>query len=219
MSLMSDQPECTAPRAPGANLDTSLAELFETCRRRLRGLLSWRMRNMSRRLASRIDPSDVLQDAFLAARRQYPRYLRDRAVPEYIWLRRLVENRLKNELRFHLAQRRSMGKERALSAQDWDELSERLAGLRERPDHALTKEEWKQRIRLALHKLPPKYQVVIVLRFFEGKSNHDVATHFHMKYDSAATNLLGRALRRLRQLVEAGQTNGSGPAGLKEDAT
>src|SRR5262249_40670258 len=157
----------------------------------LYGGLRWRMRNMPRRLASRVDPSDVLQDAFLAARRQFPRYLERVCVPVLVWLRRVVDNQLKNKLRYHRAQRRDLGKEQPLSAGDWDQISE---GLCTPPDQELSREEWKQKIRLLLHELPPKYQVVIMLRFFEGKSNHEVAEHFHMKHDSAATNLLGRAL-------------------------
>lgn len=203
---MTDQPEADGTSAlglDGLDLDTALADLFRRHRPRLYGSLRWRMRTMPRRLASRVDPSDVLQDAFLAARQQFPRYLRTVAVPVLVWLRRVVDNQLKNKLRYHRAKRRDMGKEKALSAEDWDHLSERLAALRDRPDQELSRAEWKQRIRLALHQLPPKYQVVIVLRFYEGKSNHEVARHFCMKHDSAATNLLGRALRHLRQLVEA----------------
>lgn len=203
---MTDLPETESISAlgfDGLDLDTALADLFRRHRPRLYGGLRWRMRTLPRRLASRVDPSDVLQDAYIAARRQFPGYLRTVAVPVFVWLRRVVDNQLKNKLRYHRAQRRDMGKEKALSSEDWDQLSERLAALRDRPDQEVSREEWKQRIRLALHQLPPKYQVVIVLRFYEGKSNHEVARHFSMKHDSAATNLLGRALRHLRQLVEA----------------
>ena len=210
---MIEQPEIAAllTQAPEtADLDTLLADLFKCYRPRLYGGLRWRMRQMPQRLASRVDPSDVLQDAFLAARRQFPRYLRQICVPVIVWLRRVVDNQLKNKLRFHRAKRRDLRKEQALSNDDWDRLSEKLAGLRDRPDQGLTREERKQQIRLALHQLPAKYQAVIVLRFFEGKSNHEVALHFCMKHDSAATNLLGRALRRLRHLIE-------GPDG-EEDA-
>lgn len=212
---MTEQPESDGVLALedlcGTDLDAALADVFKRYGPRLYGTLRWRMRNMPRRLASRVDPSDVLQDAFLAARKQFPRYLERPAVPVIVWLTRLVMNRLKNARRYHCAQRRDMGKEQAFSSDDWDRLSEKLAGLQPRPDQALSREEWKQKIRLALHQLPPKYQVVIMLRFFEGKSNHDVAEHFHMKYDSAATNLLGRALQRLKQLVDA-------PEGAEEDA-
>lgn len=210
---MTDQPEIDGLLqldAKGADLDGTLADIFKKYRPRLYGGIRWRMRNMPRRLASRVDPSDVLQEAFLAARRQFPRFLEQHAVPLVVWLHRLVLNRLKNALRYHRAQRRDMGKEQAFSSEDWDRLSERLSGIQGQPDQELSREEWKQKLRLAVHQLPAKYQAVIALRFFEGKSNHEVALHFNMKYDSAATNLLGRALQRLRQIVD---TPGGGAEG------
>ncbi len=203
---MTDQPElddAALANGDGLDLDAKLAGLFNHYRPRLYSGIKWRMRNMPRRLASRVDPSDVLQDAYLAARRQYPRFLSQNAVPLLVWLRRLVLNRLKNALRYHRAQRRDLGREQAFSVEDWDRLSDQLASWHDRPDRELSREEWKQKIRLALHQLPQKYQLVILLRFYEGQSNHQVASHFHMRYDSAATNLLGRALRRLKQLVES----------------
>src|SRR5262249_31360244 len=133
---MTDQPEADGLSSldlAGTDLDATLADVFNRYRPNLYGGLRWRMRNMPRRLASRVDPSDVLQDAYLAARRQFPRYLQNASVPLIVWLRRLVLNRLKNALRYHRAQRRDMGKEQAFSPEDWDRLSERLAGIQQRP--------------------------------------------------------------------------------------
>src|SRR5207244_10322847 len=76
---------------------------------RLRKMVAARM---DRRLAARIDPSDVVQEALLDASRLLPAYLRERPLPFYPWLRRLAWKRLVKLQQRHLkAQRRSVTRE------------------------------------------------------------------------------------------------------------
>src|SRR4051812_46191638 len=60
-------------------------------RHRLRQMITVRL---DRRLAARIDPSDIVQEALADAARGLDDYLRDRPVPFYPWLRRLAWERL-----------------------------------------------------------------------------------------------------------------------------
>jgi RNA polymerase sigma-70 factor (ECF subfamily) len=67
---------------------------------------------LDRRLAARIDPSDVVQEALLDASRLLPAYLRDRPLPFYPWLRRVAWKRLmKLQQRHRGAQKRSVTRE------------------------------------------------------------------------------------------------------------
>ena len=78
---------------------TARGPLLERHRRRLRRMVDVRL---DRRLAARVDPSDVVQEALADAARRLDKYLRDRPIPFYPWLRRLAWDRLADAYRRHL---------------------------------------------------------------------------------------------------------------------
>ena len=94
---------------------------------RLRKMVAARL---DRRLAARIDPSDVVQEALLDASRLLPAYLRERPLPFYPWLRRLTWKRLVKLHHQHLgAQKRNAAREEqwlGLPDESVQELAERL---------------------------------------------------------------------------------------------
>src|SRR5438270_13438470 len=57
---------------------------------------------LDRRLQGRVDPSDVLQEAFLDASRRIAEYARQQSVPLFLWLRFLTGQRLLMVHRRHL---------------------------------------------------------------------------------------------------------------------
>src|SRR5436309_1383088 len=76
---------------------------------RLRQAVRYRI---DRRVAARIDPSDVVQEALADAAAHLPDYLRDRPLPFYPWLRQLALERLVHQHRRHVrAQKRSVTRE------------------------------------------------------------------------------------------------------------
>src|SRR5262245_33345364 len=77
----------------------ALAELFGHYRERLRRMVRLRL---DRRLSGRLDPSDVLQEAYLDFARRFPEYARAPALPFYLWLRSLTGQRLIDLHRQHL---------------------------------------------------------------------------------------------------------------------
>ena len=86
---------------------------------------------MDRRLAARIDPSDVVQETLAAADQRLDEYVRDRPLPFYLWLRRLAWDRLADLHRYHLRTRkRSVRREELqlppLPDKSAQELAERL---------------------------------------------------------------------------------------------
>src|SRR5262245_12623602 len=79
--------------------------------RRLRKMIGY---HLVRRLAARVDPSDVVQETLAEADRKLSRYLRDRPLPFYAWLRRIARERLVKLHRRHLtAEKRSARREDA----------------------------------------------------------------------------------------------------------
>src|SRR5438876_12109973 len=72
-------------------------------RDRLRRMVAVRL---DRRLMTRIDPSDVVQEALMDAAQKLSDYLRNRPLPFYPWLRRLAWERLVKLHRQHLSARK-----------------------------------------------------------------------------------------------------------------
>src|SRR5262245_35647023 len=74
-------------------------QLLVRYRQRLRQLIALRM---DRRLAARLDPSDVVQETLAEAVQQLSDYLRRGSVPFYPWLRQLALDRLAELHRRHI---------------------------------------------------------------------------------------------------------------------
>src|SRR5438105_7694443 len=79
--------------------EAALAALFGRYRKRLRQMVRLRL---DRRLQGRVDPSDVLQEAYIDIAERLPEYIRDRAYSPYLWLRLVAGQRLVQIHRRHL---------------------------------------------------------------------------------------------------------------------
>src|SRR6516225_8951129 len=96
----------------GAGDAEALGQLFAAYRDRLRQMVRLRL---DRRLQGRLDPSDVIQEAYLDCARRLPDYARDQGMPFYLWLRFLTGQRLIDLHRQHLGtQMRDAGQEVSL---------------------------------------------------------------------------------------------------------
>ena len=99
-------------RRAAAGDQEALAQVFARYRDRLRQMVRMRL---DRRLQGRLDPSDVLQEAYLDFTRRLPEYAREPALPFYLWLRLLTGQRLIDLHRMHLgAKMRDAGQEVSL---------------------------------------------------------------------------------------------------------
>src|ERR1700756_3292548 len=106
-------------------------------RQRLRNLVAWRL---DRRLAPRIDPSDVVQEVLVEADAKLDKYLRDRPLPFYPWLRELACERIATLHRRHVqAAKRSVRREErgtlALPDESLAHLARGLANTISSPSH------------------------------------------------------------------------------------
>src|SRR5580700_9324533 len=158
------------PRAPG--------ELFKRYRDRLRQMVRLRL---DRRLQGRLDPSDVLQEAYLDFARRLPDYAREPDMPFYLWLRNLTGQRLIDLHRQHLgAQMRDAGREVSLyrgalpQASSASLAQQMLAGLTS-PTQAAVRAEMQIQLQEALNGMDPLDREVVVLRHFEELNNVETA--------------------------------------------
>jgi RNA polymerase sigma-70 factor (ECF subfamily) len=174
-------------------------------RDRLRRMVALRL---DRRLKGRIDPSDVLQDAFLQAAQGLPKYLEQPERPFFLWLRWLTGMSLQMLHRRHLGiQARDAGREvhlldRPLPGASSAALAAHLLGRDTRPSVAAIRAERHLRLQEALNSMDPVDREVLVLRHFEDLSNSEVARELGLQ-ESAASKRYIRALHRLKEILAA----------------
>jgi RNA polymerase sigma-70 factor (ECF subfamily) len=173
-------------------------------RSRLRKMVALRL---DRRLLPRIDASDVVQDVMVEAAQRLPEYLRERPMPFYPWLRQLAWDRLIDLKRRHVqAQRRSILREEpdvlALPDESAAELAERLILSGSSPSEQMLREEARERVRLALDRLPALYRDVLELRHLEQLSVAETAAVLGVSDGTVKTRHV-RALKRLREILDS----------------
>jgi RNA polymerase sigma-70 factor (ECF subfamily) len=177
-------------------------QLLERHRGRLRQMIAVRL---DRRLAARVDPSDVVQEALAEADRKLAGYLERRPLPFYPWLRELAWERLAKLHQHHLQTRkRSVTREEqplpGLPEESALELARRLVAPGTSPSHRAVREELRGRVRDALARLGERDREVLVLRYLEQLSTAETAAVLGVTEGAVKTRHL-RALGRLRGLL------------------
>jgi RNA polymerase sigma-70 factor (ECF subfamily) len=181
-------------------------------RQRLHSMVSLRL---DPRLSGRIDPSDVLQEAFLAASLQLKDYAASRSMPLFLWLRLVTGQKLVALHRHHLGkQMRDAGREVALYQGGLPEasstaLAARLLGREAAPSEAAMRAELALRLETALNSMDPLDREVLVLRHFEQLNNVEAAQVLNILAPAASKRYI-RALRRLKEILQ------SMPGGVEE---
>jgi RNA polymerase sigma-70 factor, ECF subfamily len=181
----------------------ALGLLLSRHQNRLRRMIALRL---DRRLQGRIDPSDVIQEAYLEASARLAEYLRNPAMPFFLWLRFLTGQKLVTMHRHHLGvQMRNAGQQVVLYHGPLPEassaaLAAQLLGHDVRPSEAAILAEMKFRVREALDSMDRLDREVLALRHFEQLSRAEIAQVLGVS-DSAAGKRYIRALERLRQIL------------------
>src|SRR5262245_3598025 len=182
----------------------ALGALFAHYRDRLRQMVRLRL---DQRLTGRLDPSDVLQEAYLDVARRFPEYAAAPAVPIYVWLRALTGQRLIDLHRQHLgAKMRDAGQEVSLyrgalpQASSASLAQHLLAGLTS-PTQAAARAEMQLQLQEALHSMNPLDREVVVLRHFEELNNIETAAVLGIEPPAASKRYL-RAIRRLKGILD-----------------
>jgi RNA polymerase sigma-70 factor (ECF subfamily) len=192
-------------RRAAAGDQQAVNELFSLYRDRLRAMVRLRL---NRRLQGRVDPSDVLQEAYLEVCKGFAEYARAPTLPFFLWLRHLTGQKLIAVHRQHLgAQMRDADREvslyrGALPQTSSASLAAQLLGRLTSPTQAALRAELQIRIQEALNSMDPLDREVLALRHFEMLSNAETAQVLGLK-KSAASNRYIRALGRLKDILSA----------------
>ena len=176
-----------------------LGELLELYRRYLALLARV---EIGRRLQGKVDASDLVQETFLEAHRNFARFRGTSEAQLVRWLRQILAANLANLLRRYLGtQGRDVCREHDLAAA-FDRSSAVLDGglvaPHSSPSQQAARREQSVRLADALAQLPDDYREVIVLRHLEGLTFPQAARRMGRSLDSVE-KLWMRALARLRQ--------------------
>lgn len=183
----------------------ALARLFDHYRDRLWRIINFRI---DQRLQGRVDPDDVLQEAYLAAEQRIEHFLHDSPQGFFIWLRLIANQTLIDVHRRHLGtQARDAGRDRSLQS-GWTSqstsfsLSFRLLGHMTSPSQAALRAELSEQLNMALETMGALDREVLALRHFEELTNAETARVLGLTEQAASARYV-RAVSRLRKVLEA----------------
>lgn len=159
---------------------------------------------IGRRLQGKVDDSDIVQETFLKAHRDFAEF-RGGTEAEFVsWLRQILAWTLANVVRRYRGVRRDVQLERDLAG-DLDRSSQALGqGLpagQSTPSQRAIRREQAVLLADALTRLPAHYREVIVLRHLENVPFSEVARQLGRSVDSVK-KIWARAVAQLRRSLE-----------------
>ncbi len=182
----------------------ALGGLWTLHRERLRRMIQLRLDG---RLQGRLDPSDVLQEAYLEFARSLGDYLRNPELPLFLWLRFLAGRKLQALHRHHLGTKiRDAGREISLHYGPLPQASSQmlavqLLGRSSSPSESAARAELQRHVQEALSALGPLDRELLALRHYEQLTSAEAAQVLEIS-EAAAGSRYVRALKRLKKLLE-----------------
>jgi RNA polymerase sigma-70 factor (ECF subfamily) len=164
-------------------------------------------RQLDGRLAVRVDASDIIQQTFLEAHRNFRQFAGQDARQLTAWLEGILDHRIAGVIRDHaLLQKRAVQRERSL-----DDSHGGLASLKQKLDAGLStpsqkaiRGEQEELLMQALSALPDDQRAAVRLRHLEGWALADIAQHLG-RSPAATAGLIKRGMQALRR--QLGQDN------------
>jgi RNA polymerase sigma-70 factor (ECF subfamily) len=176
----------------------ALGRLLEAQRAALHHLAK---RQLSGRIAMRVDASDIIQQTFLEAHRSFRQFAGADARELGAWLQRILDHKVAGAIRDHtLLQKRNVRRDRSL-----DDSHGGVASLKQQLDAGLSSPSQKairgeeaQRLAQALTVLPDDQREAVRLRHLEGLALADIARHLG-RSPAATAGLIKRGMQVLRR--------------------
>ena len=183
--------------------EDALAALFLRYKTQLRGMIAFRM---SKNLRGRVDPSDILQEAFVDLAKRLPKF-EQKGMSFFVWLRLVAKERLLKVHREHVtAQKRDVRREvdhrnitsNATSILLADHLIDRYTSV---AGQAI-KAEQGELVRSVLEQMDENDQEIIALRIFEGLTNGETAEVLGMSKQTSSKRFIAAVSRLRTEIVD-----------------
>src|SRR5262249_44906103 len=159
---------------------------------------------ISQPLRIRLDASDLVQETFLKAHKEFPSFLGSTEAELVAWLRQILVRSLADQVRQHRARRRDYRREEPMEVLlDRSSLAiqEQLAAPVSSPSVQSSRREQAVLLADALEKMPADYREVFLLRNLERIPFETIATR--MGRSSGAVRMLWtRAIKKSSQLLK-----------------
>jgi len=156
------------------------------------------------RLQGKVDASGVVQQTLFEAHEAMGSFQGGGDADQAAWLRQILANNLRDEVRKFSTQARDVGRERSLQAA-LDASSSRieacLAADQSSPSEHAVRHEQLIRLTEALARLPEDQQLAVELHHLKGLPLADVSEQLGRSKGAVAA-LLFRGLKKLRELLE-----------------
>jgi RNA polymerase sigma-70 factor (ECF subfamily) len=186
--------------AARAGSNEALGEALEACRNYL---LLIAEQELEQELRAKGGASDLVQQTFLEAQRDFSHF--DGTTHEALlaWMRRMLLNNLANFRRDFRRQKRLVAREVRLSGDDESSVRDRvLPSDTPTPSGAVMLDEQARELECALQKLPDDYRRVIDLRYREERTFEEIG-ELMQRSSNAARKLWSRAIECVQQELDA----------------
>ncbi len=200
-------PRDSKPSLEDLTGEAILAGAFDRLRPRLLAMIG---RRIGPRLAARVDPEAVVQDAYLRARDRW-RAMEARPEDLDVWIYGQVIDRLNELIRSALGPKHDARREVPGRGPAADPMVDALADSHTGPESALSRAERREVVRAALGQLDPTDREILAMRYFDGMSFQQIAAVLGLKENTANTRALRAAVRLRRLLPVAFRPNWSEP--------
>ncbi len=183
--------------------ETALGVVFARHQRPLERMIEFRL---DERVRGRVDPEDILQEAYIEASKRLGEYIAAPQVSFFVWLRQITYQTLLTVQRRHFGQKRDPRLEvngNANANQDATCLSifSAFVGQLTTPSQVLIKQEQLDQLKKILAEMDELDREVLALRHFEHLSNGQIAESLGISV-TAASNRYVRAMTRLSEVAQ-----------------
>ncbi|MGD9724011.1 MAG: sigma-70 family RNA polymerase sigma factor [Pirellulales bacterium] len=156
-------------------------------------------RALDDKLRAKVGASDLVQDTYLEAQRDFGQFRGETEAEFYRWLLGILAHRLANSVRhYRYTKRRDIGRE--LPAASVDEALSRIEDAAATPGAAFFKLEEQRHVRLALARMDERMRDVLIERTWHGDSFAEIAARRGCTAE-AARKMWTRAVRQMRKLL------------------
>jgi len=180
----------------------ALADLLAIHQEKLERIVAFRIAPF---LRSRVDPADVLQEAYFEISRRIDEYINGSPVSFFVWIRQRTIQTLIDIHRNHTREKRDPLREMTFGSSSYGHttsisIAQLLLADITSPSQAAVREEETQQLQSALESMNETDREVIAMRHFEHLNNQQVAEVLEIS-PTAASNRYVRAAAKLSEIL------------------